>query len=186
LVTITAHGPATYEDLLKLPENVVGEILDGELYSSPRPTPRHGRAESAFHSRIFARYDDGISGPGGWWIMFEPEIHLGADVVVPDVAGWRRERMPVFPETAWLDLAPDWACEVLSPSTRRLDRLKKLPIYARERVPFTWFVDPLERTVEIFKLVGDTWQLVHVYGGDEQMAVPPFEELTIDLRTMWV
>jgi len=184
-VTITAHGPATYDDLLKLPENVVGEIIDGELYSSPRPAPRHARTESALHSRLFSAYDDGNNGPGGWWILIEPELHLRADVLVPDIAGWRRERLPNLPETAWFEIAPDWICEVLSPSTGRLDLTKKLPIYARENVSFAWLVDPLQKTVEIMRLSADISQLLHDYGGEEQMSAPPFKELTIDLHTVW-
>jgi Uma2 family endonuclease len=184
-VTITAHRPATYDDLLKLPENVVGEILEGELYASPRQAPRHNRAESALHARIFAAYDDGTGGPGGWWILIEPELHLQSDVLVPDIAGWRRERMASLPDTAWFDLAPDWICEVLSPSTGRIDRAKKLPIYAREAVPFAWFVDPTLKTVEMMKLNQDVWQILHVYGGEDQMTASPFEELTIDLLAVW-
>ena len=184
-MTITAHGPATYDDLLKLPENVVGEILNGELYSSPRPAPRHVNAEDELLAEIRAAYQRGRGGPGGWWILSEPELHFRKDILVPDIAGWRVERMPNLPETAWFDLSPDWICEVLSPSTGRLDRTKKLPIYARESVPFAWLVDPLQKTVEVMKLSGDVWQILHVFGGEDQMSTSPFEELTIDLRTVW-
>ena len=180
-MTITAHGPATYQDLLKLPENVVGEILDGELYASPRPGPRHLNAESELLMRI--RADRG--GPDGWWILAESELHMHADVLVSDIGGWKRARMPQLPKTAWFEFTPDWICEVLSPSTGRIDRSKKLRIYARERVPFAWLVDPLQETVEVMKLSGDLWEIVHVFGGHEQMSAPPFEELTNDLRAVW-
>ncbi len=184
-VTITTHGPATYEDLLKLPENVVGEIVNGDLYASPRPGPRHADAEGAFFEEIRAAYQRGRGGPGGWRILIEPELHFRSDVLVPDIAGWRRQRMQRLPETAWFELSPDWVCEILSPSTGRLDRSKKLPIYARESVAFVWLVDPIEKTVEVMKLIENAWTIVHVYGGDEQMSAIPFEELTIDLRTVW-
>lgn len=184
-MTITAHGPATYDDLLKLPENVVGEIIDGELYASPRPAPRHANAELALASELRTAYQRGRGGPGGWWIVIEPELHLESDVVVPDIAGWVRERMQNLPETAWFELPPDWVCEILSPSTGRIDRTKKLPIYARQNVSLAWLVDPIQKTVEVMKLSGGAWQIVRVYGGEEQMSAPPFDELTIDLRAVW-
>ncbi len=183
-MTITAHRPATYDDLLKLPDNTVGEIIAGELYASPRPAPRHGNAETVLGGELNAAYQRGRGGPGGWWIQAEPELHLAEDVLVPDIAGWRRERLPALPEIAFFEIAPDWICEVLSPSTNRLDRSRKLPVYAREEVPFAWLVDPLAKTIEVFKLADKAWQLVHVYAGDDQMAAPPFEELTIDLSTV--
>ncbi|MDR2154115.1 MAG: Uma2 family endonuclease, partial [Burkholderiaceae bacterium] len=114
--------PATYEDLCALPPNRVGEIVRGVLYSHPRPASRHARSSSVLGGKLYPRFDEGDGGPGGWWILDEPELHLGDDVLVPDLGGWRRERMPVFPDVAWFDLAPDWICEVLSPSTARLDR----------------------------------------------------------------
>jgi Uma2 family endonuclease len=182
--TVT-HRPATYEDLIKLPDNVVGEILDGELHASPRPGPRHARAESALHARLFSAFDDGTAGPGGWWILVEPELHFRSDVLVPDIAGWRRERMSQLPETAWFEIAPDWICEVISPSTGRIDRAKKLPVYARERVPHAWLVDPIQKTVEVLQHAEGLWNVLHVYSGDEQMSAPPFDGITIDLRAVW-
>ncbi len=184
-MTITTPGPATYDDLLKLPENVVGEILDGELYASPRPASRHNNAASGLLAELRIPFQHGRGGPGGWWILGEPELHLQKDILVPDIAGWRRERMPEFPDVVWHDLAPDWIGEVLSPSTGRLDRAKKLPIYAREAVPFAWLVDPLQKTVEVMKLDANVWQIVHVYAGEEQMSAPPFDAIAIDLATIW-
>jgi Uma2 family endonuclease len=119
---------ATYEDVLSAPENKVAEILDGELFLSPRPSPRHSVASSYLRGALVPF--DGQEGPGGWWILFEPELHFGEDVVVPDLGGWRRERLPAIPDTAFFSLAPDWVCEVLSPSTERIDRGRKLRIYA--------------------------------------------------------
>ena len=124
---------ATYEDVLNAPENKVAEILDGELFLSPRPAPRHAAAASSLGGRVGGPFDGGIGGPGGWWILDEPELHFGEHVLVPDLAGWRRERMPAIPDVAFFTLAPDWVCEVLSPSTARIDRGEKLPIYARGR-----------------------------------------------------
>jgi Uma2 family endonuclease len=121
---------ATYEDLLQVPEHLVAEIIHGQLVTHPRPAPRHARASSSLGDELVSPFDKGRGGPGGWWILDEPELHLGAHVLVPDLAGWRRERMRSLPDTAWFELAPDWVCEVLSPGTARLDRVEKLPIYA--------------------------------------------------------
>lgn len=126
---------ATYEDLQGLAEHLVGEILDGDLVTSPRPSSAHARAASSLGGEIYGPFDRGKGGPGGWIILDEPELHLAGDVMVPDLAGWRRERLPELPNVAAFELAPDWVCEVLSPSTAPFDRRRKLPIYARERVP---------------------------------------------------
>ena len=132
--------PATYEDLLAVPDHLVAEILDGELHTSPRPTPRRADASSGLGGALHGPFDRGRGGPGGWRILDESELHLGRDVIVPDFAGWRRVRLPVLPTEAYFSIAPDWICEVLSPSTAAIDRVKKLTIYAREAVSHAWFV----------------------------------------------
>src|SRR5947208_11163960 len=146
--------PATYQDLLALPEHVVGEIIGGELIVSPRPGPRHAVAASVLGGELVPPYHSGRGGPGGWWILFEPELHLGDDVLVPDLAGWRRERMPALPDVVGFELAPDWVCEVISPTTARIDRGRKLRVYAREQGAHLWFVDPLARPIEVYRLEG--------------------------------
>src|SRR5436189_2682935 len=143
---------ATYDDLCRVPEHLVAEILDGELLVTPRPAPRHAQVGSALVTELHGAFGQGRGGPGGWWILYEPELHLGEDVVVPDIAGWRRERLPALPETAYFTIAPDWICEVVSPSTASLDRVKKLNVYARERVPHAWLVDPIGQTFEVLRL----------------------------------
>ena len=152
---------ATYEDVLSAPENKVAEILDGELFLSPRPAPRHAVACSSLNGALVP-FVDGQKGPGGWWILFEPELHFGEDVVVPDLGGWRRERLPAIPDTAFFSLAPDWVCEVLSPSTERIDRGRKLRIYAGAGVAHAWFVNPVERTLEVLRLWDGVWTIVAV------------------------
>jgi Uma2 family endonuclease len=117
---------ATYDDLLKVPDHLVAEIVEGELFTSPRPAVPHGHTSLALAARLFSFG----AGPGGWWILIEPELHLGSDVLVPDIAGWRRQRVPYLPQTAAIEIAPDWICEVVSPATGGLDRLRKLPRYA--------------------------------------------------------
>ncbi len=178
--------PATYDDLVKLPDNLVAEIVNGELHASPRPAPPHAVAGSGLHLAIGSPFHEGQGGPGGWWILYEPELHLGHDVLVPDLAGWRRTRMPAPPDTAFFPLAPDWVCEILSPSTASLDRSRKLAVYARERVPHAWLVDPVARTLEVLRLHGEHWVIVATHAGDETVRAEPFAEVPLDLRRLWI
>jgi Uma2 family endonuclease len=185
-MTRPAERLACYEDLFELPETLVGEILLGTLYTHPRPTPRHAQAYSALGYLIGGPFGGGIGGPGGWWIIDEPELHLGVDILVPDLAGWRRERMPALPETAWFELAPDWICEILSPSTARTDRAIKMPIYARENVAHLWLVDPDAQTLEVYRLQKDRrWLLLDTLKEDDAVSQPPFESVTFSLDALW-
>ena len=181
-----ARRKPSYEDILALPEHLVGEILAGELHTHPRPAPRHARAYSALGYLVGGPFDGGRGGPGGWWILDEPELHLGADIIVPDIAGWRRERLPTLPDTAWFELAPDWACEILSPATARTDRAVKIPIYAREGVPHLWLVDPDARTLEVYRLQDDGhWLLLTTLKEDDPGRQPPFEAVSFPLQSLW-
>jgi len=184
-VAETAKKSATYADLEALPENLVGEIIDGELIASPRPASRHARASSVLGGLIGSPFDFGGGGPGGWIILFEPELHLGGDALVPDLAGWRRERMPQMPDVAAFTLAPDWVCEVSSPSTGALDRARKLPVYAREHVSHVWLVDPGPRTLEVFRREGGGWLLLTTFDGDRKVRAEPFDAVEIDLALLW-
>ena len=130
-------------------------------------------------------FDQGVDGPGGWVILDEPELHLGADVLVPDLAGWRRERMPEVPDTSGFELAPDWLCEVLSPSTAATDRVEKMPIYARESVRHLWLVDPIARTLEAYELASGRWTLAGTWRDDARARVAPFAEVEIELAALW-
>lgn len=176
---------ATYADIEALPDNVVGEIIDGELIVSPRPGPRHAAASSGLGFELGPRFHKGDGGPGGWWILFEPELHMGPRVLVPDLAGWRRERMPALPDTAWFSLVPDWVCEVLSPSTVRVDRVLKLRVYAEEGVGHLWLLDPLARTLEVLRLQGEAYLVAAVFAGDEAVRAEPFDAVELDLVTLW-
>ena len=178
--------PATYDDLLALPDHVVGEIIGGELFVSPRPTPRHAVASSVLGGELGPPYHQGRGGPGGWWILDGPELHLANNVLVPDLAGWRRSRMPIVPETAYFTLPPDWVCEVLSPGTARLDRHKKLTVYAEAHVAHVWLIDPLQRTLEVLQLHDGQWIIVAVHAGAEEVRVPPFDATTLALSALWV
>jgi Uma2 family endonuclease len=176
---------ATYDDLLQVPPHRVAEIVDGDLYASPRPASRHALASSALGSELWPPFHQGRGGPGGWWILFEPEMHFGSDVLVPDLAGWRRERMPDFPDTPAFTLAPDWVCEVVSPNTERLDRAKKMPVYAREGVAHFWLVNPTSRTVEICRLADGRWLLLATHEGAERVRAEPFAAVELGLAPLW-
>jgi Uma2 family endonuclease len=182
-----AKRRATYQDVLDAPVHMVAEVVDGELYTHPRPRPRHTEAASALGGELFGPFRRGRGGPGGWWILDEPELHLGPepDIIVPDLAGWRREPMPELPTEAHFSLAPDWACEVLSASTAQLDRTRKVPIYTRENVPHVWLVDPDAKTLEVLELDGETYRLVATHGGDTVVQAVPFDAIELELGSLW-
>jgi Uma2 family endonuclease len=179
---------ATYDDLRKLPDHVIGELVAGELFATPRPAPRHSLA----HTGIIVQVGGLFGGPpgaggggGGWWILTEPELHFGQDVLVPDVAGWRRDRMPVLPEGPAFELPPDWVCEVMSPSTERLDHAFKKPAYARAGIPYAWFVYPASETLEVMQLVGGRWSIIATHEGGMRVRPAPFDAMEIDLSAWW-
>jgi len=177
---------ATYADLRTVPDNFVAEILGGELYASPRPASPHAHAAHLLGFELTGPFEVGQNGPGGWWFLSEPELHFGADVVVPDIAGWRRERMPVMPAVAHFTLAPDWLCEVLSPSTKAIDRRKKLPIYARAGVAHAWLVGPLQQTLEVLRLESERWSSVATHKADAKVRAEPFDAIELALRGLWL
>lgn len=177
--------PATYQDVLDAPAHMVAELIHGALHLHPRPALRHARASSSLGGELYGPFDRGRGGPGGWLILDKPELHLGADVLVPDVAGWRRERMPTLPDLAWIEIAPDWVCEVLSPSTRRLDLTDKRDIYGRAGVRYLWLVDPEAQTLESFELCAGNWALVATVAGEGEVRVAPFEAVGFPLEALW-
>jgi Uma2 family endonuclease len=176
---------SVFEDFLAVPEHLVAEIINGVLVTQPRPASTHARASSLLGSELTGPFDRGKGGPGGWLILDEPELHLHGDILVPDLAGWRRERMPVMPEAAAFELAPDWACEVLSPSTAALDRAEKMPIYAREGVSHLWLVDPLAKTLEAYRLENARWTLLGTWRDDARVRIEPFDSLELELGSLW-
>lgn len=178
---------ATYDDLMQLPDHLVAEIIDGELITSPRPAIPHANATMAISQDLgpFHRKPGRPGGPGGWWILYEPELHFGDEVIVPDLVGWRQHRMPTVPNAAYLELAPDWVCEVLSPRTGRIDRTRKMAIYARESTQHLWLVDPIVRTLEVYRLEDARWVVVANHGGDVVVRAEPFEAVELDLNRGW-
>lgn len=179
---------ALYAAYCAVPEHQRAEIIDGTLYVLPRPAPRHANAATALGSELHGTFQRGRGGPGGWWILFEPELQLVAlEPMSPDLAGWRVERMPTLPETAYFTLAPDWICEVLSKSTEAVDRTKKLPIYAAHGVSHVWLIDPIAKTLEVHSLDEDRrWRDVRIYEGDARVRAEPFTAIEIELAALWV
>jgi Uma2 family endonuclease len=176
-----ATRPASYSDLEAVPENLVAEIIDGALETHPRPRPRHARATARLTRQLTNRYEEGEGDHGGWIFMIEPELHLGPHVVVPDLAGWRAERLTAEPDDAFIDIEPDWVCEILSPSTVRLDRGAKRRIYADAGVGHLWLLDPLEGTLEAFALSGRNWLLLGTTQRGEVVHAAPFEAASFPL-----
>ncbi len=174
-----------------VPPEMVAEILDGELFTFPRPARPHTRSASRLTMKLGSPFDLGDGGPGGWVILVEPELHMGPgpDKLAPDLAAWRRERMPDAlgnEETpAYYDVAPDWVCEVISPRTERVDRGKKMRIYRREGVKHVWLLSPLLKTLEVYRLEGGLWVLLETYEEDAKVRAEPFDALELDLTTIW-
>ncbi len=179
---------ATYKDVLDAPPNAVAEVIDGVLSTMPRPSSIHAQAASALGEELGPPFKRGKGGPGGWMILDEPELHLGPepDILVADLAGWKRERMPVMEEAEFFTLPPDWVCEVLSPSTRRHDRRGKVPVYLRERVAHVWLVDPQAKTREVSALDGVTYRLLGTHAGDERVRAAPFDAIELELAALWL
>lgn len=184
-----ARKPATYDDVINAPEHMVAEIVDGELYTSPRPAVPHARAATVASARLVGDFDGppgDADAPGGWWFLMEPELHLGADVLVPDIAAWRRERWTSIPNVVGIIDPPDWVCEVLSPSTARLDRAKKMRAYAREGVAYLWFLDPIARLLETYRLANGEWVLIATHEGDDAVHAVPFDAVALAMGGWWL
>jgi Uma2 family endonuclease len=177
--------PATYQDVLDAPADMIAELANGALHLHPRPASRHSAACFGIAGSLDHPFRRGIGGPGGWRFAFEPELHLGPDLLVPDLCGWRRERMPVFPDAPAFDLAPDWACELLSPGTRRFDLTEKRHIYGANGVRHLWLVDPQAQTLEAFELREGAWTLAAAFKDDDEVRAVPFDAVGFPLSALW-
>lgn len=182
-----ARRPGLYDQLVSLPPTLTGEILNGQLHTQPRPSGPHAVASSSLGGELVGPFQKGRGGPGGWWIVDEPEIHFQRDVevAVPDLAGWRRERMPNIPQDHRFDVVPDWICEILSPSTASKDREIKLPLYARYGVRHIWLIDPKARTLETLARQDGAWVVAGYFKDGDEVTAPPFEAVTIELEGLW-
>lgn len=179
------HKSATYADLEAVPDHLVAEIIFGALVTHPRPTPRHGAATSALGALTAGPFQFGAGGPGGWIFVDEPELHLGPDIVVPDIAGWRRERMAEPPDKAYFEIAPDWICEGLSPATEKYDKGPKRIIYARSEVGHLWYLDARVRSLEVFARANQSWLLLGTYFDNDEVRAPPFDAIAFKLGLLW-
>jgi Uma2 family endonuclease len=186
-MTQTAKTYSLYDQLMSLPETLTGEILNGQLHTQPRPTGPHALTGSSLGDELVGPFQKGRGGPGGWWIIDEPEIHFIRDieVAVPDLAGWKRERMPTVPKDHRFEIIPNWVCEILSPSTASKDREIKMPLYARHGVRYAWIVDPFNREMEAMELKNGTWTLLSSFSEEDLVAVVPFDAITIALSDLW-
>jgi Uma2 family endonuclease len=176
-----------YEEYLEVPPHRHAEIIGGTLYVLPRPAPKHANASTVLGGELNGPFQRGRGGPGGWWILFEPELQLVLkEPVVPDLAGWRVERMPELPETAYFAVAPDWVCEVVSRSTEKIDRDEKLPYYAAHGVGHVWLVDPVDKRLEVHVLgEAGRWRAVRIFEGDATVRAEPFDAIEIELSALW-
>jgi Uma2 family endonuclease len=180
-----SKNKTAYEKWMELSDDVVGEIIAGELHVSPRPAPKHSRASTKLSGVLDGPFDSGKGGPGGWTLLFEPEIHINSNIFVPDIGGWRRERLSKAPEEPFISIAPDWICEVLSPSTTTFDRSKKMPLYAELGLSHFWLVDPIHKTLEIYVNDHMNWKLLKTYANDDKVRAAPFDALEFDLSILW-
>jgi Uma2 family endonuclease len=184
-----ARKPATYDDVLNAPPHMVAEIIDDELILSPRPAGPHSSAESTLMGELGPPFARGRGGPGGWIILLEPELHLGKSVLVPDLAGWRRETMRAIARSpAYFTIRPDWVCEVLSPSTERIDRSAKIALYAAAGVSQAWLVNPLQHTLEVLRLSAETpgqWTSLAVFKDEDRVRAEPFDAIELELAALW-
>jgi Uma2 family endonuclease len=181
----TAQKVATYEDVLNAPADKVAQVIDGELFVMPRPSSGHSQASSEIGGLLIPAFRRGRGGPGGWIILFEPELHLGRQILVPDLAGWRRSTMPERPEVAFFEVAPDWVCEVLSPSTELIDRKSKMRIYAEWGVTHVWLVNPILQLLEVYALKDKIYSVVNTFSNDEKVRAVPFDAIEFDLADLW-
>lgn len=186
VVTQPLRKPASYQDVLAAPPHMIAEVIYGELHLLPRPAKPHAAAASALGEELGPPFKRGRGGPGGWIILDEPELHLGADILVPDLGGWRVERMPaIVDDEPYFSLAPDWVCEVLSARTAKYDRTDKLEIYAREGVRWAWLVDPLQRTLEVLRRESTAWLIVGTWRDEARPRAEPFDAIELELAALW-
>lgn len=180
-----ARRRVTYADLEALPDHVIGELLDGEVVVSPRVALPQVFAGSALGTLLRGPFEAGRGGPGGWSLADEPELRLGPHLVVPDLAGWRRERPPARSGGASIERRPDWVAELVTPASARFDRVTKLDLYGEAGVPYCWLIDPVARILEVFARAEAAWSRIAAWGGDVAVRAPPFDAIELALSDLW-
>lgn len=185
-MTEPARKRATYDDLYTIPKNMVGEIIDGDIVASPRPSRKHGYSASIIGNELGPPYNMGRGGPGGWIIIGEPEISFGDNILVPDLAGWKKERFPESEDHNWISISPDWVCEIISQGSIRIDRVEKMGIYVQHMVSYFWIIDPSNKTFEALKNEAGRWLIIGTYAEDDKVRAEPFQEIEIDLNCLWL
>lgn len=181
----SAKKRATYADIEAAPSHLVAEIIDGTLYTHPRPSPRHGATAAALGARLGDRFQFGNDGPGGWVFVVEPEIKFGDNLLVPDIAGWRRERLKAYPKKNYFTTTPDWLCEILSGSTEKRDRTLKMRVYAGAGVPHMWLIDPRLQILEAYEIQDRRWMKIGDWNSDDAVRAPPFDAISFSLADLW-
>ena len=187
-----AHKFASYDDILSAKSDVVAEIVDGQLTTMPRPSPRHSRAQSVLGVELGGPFDKGSGGPGGWIFLDEPELWLCTEAgpkgnyLVPDLAAWKKERFVHDESKNGIEVPPDWVCEILSPATIRHDRIIKMPKYAHFEIPFVWLIDPIAKTLEVFVLEEGKWIIHGGYSDADTIQAPPFDSHEFSLKALWL
>jgi Uma2 family endonuclease len=185
MVDSSKRREATYQDVLDAPEHKVAEIINGELYLSPRPAGPHSRAMTVLGGLLIPPFDFGAGGPGGWYFIVEPELHFGKQILVPDMAAWRRDQLPASLNGPFITEPPAWLCEGLSKSTARIDRLKKMPVYADVGIGHVWLVEPVMKTLEVYRRVGKRYELQKMFADDEVVQAEPFDGIELPLGQIW-
>ena len=183
---LIAKSISLYEQLEQLPESLTGQILNGQLYTHPRPNGKHILISSNVGAELHGPFQKGKNGPGGWWILQEPEVHLtlNSEVVVPDLAGWKKERLPEIPDTHKFTVIPDWICEIFSPSTESIDKEIKMPLYAKYGVKYLWLIHPIKKSLQAFKLTNNEWILQGTFEGNDAISIEPFDSINIKLNDL--
>lgn len=176
---------ATYADIEAAPEHLVAEIIDGVLRTHPRPSIRHGATASALGAKLSGPFQLDGGSPGGWVFFVEPEIKFDGDILVPDIAGWKRERLTNLADTNYFQIAPDWVCEVLSGSTEKRDRSVKKRIYGEAGIPHMWIIDPRLQLLEVYELQAGRWTDIGAWNSDDNVRAPPFDAISFSLAELW-
>ncbi|MEZ4220590.1 MAG: Uma2 family endonuclease [Polyangiaceae bacterium] len=175
---------------MALAEGENAEVIRGVLVTAPALLPRHSSVRGRLRRLIGGAFDDddGAGGPGGWWIFLEVDVRLSPhDIVRPDIAGWRRQRLPEPWDMRPIDVVPDWICEIISTSNAGRDRVTKRELYAKHGVLHYWIADPVARTLETLRLDPEAghWVDAGAFDASGRARIAPFTAIEIDLSRVF-